>query len=101
MDCSGSGHDNIVEKLGYVRSEATYTRWRKSIAIPRRMIVDMVLEYRLLFATALTYGVGWPRAKRLLSNALDHWINLMVVTRRNLDEADIKLAHIRAGLVRV
>lgn len=99
VDCSGSGRDGLVEKLGYVRAEATYTRWRTSIAIPRRMIVDMVLEDRSLFATARTYGVGWPRAKRLLSNALDHWINLMAVTRHNLDEADLERAQIKAGLV--
>lgn len=76
VDCSGSGRDNLVEKLGYVRAEATYTRWRTSIAIPRRMIVDMVLADRGLFSTARLYNVSWPRAKRLLINALDRWNEL-------------------------
>lgn len=58
IDCASSGSDMLVERLCAVRREMIYTKWCTSIAMPRRMIVDMVLEDRSLFATARTYGVG-------------------------------------------
>lgn len=96
VDCSGSARNILVERLGYVRMEATYTKWRTSIAVPRRMIVDMVLEDRSLFATARVYRVGWPKAKRMLGNALDHWNDLMERARRDIDQEDLDRAHSRA-----
>lgn len=85
VDCSASGRDALIEKFGYVRAEATYTRWRTAIAMPRRMVIDMVLEDRQLKATARVYGVGWPKAKRLLWSALNLWSDLKL---RMLNEMD-------------
>lgn len=95
VDCAGSGRHLLIERLGAVRMETVYTQWRTSIAIPRRMIVDMVLEDRALFATARVYRVGWPRAKRLLKDALDLWNELMdraykEITQEDLDEAQAR-----------
>lgn len=97
VDCSGSSRDMLIEKLGYVRAEATYSRWRTSIAIPRRMIVDMVLADRALFATARTYHVGWPRAKRLLQNALDRWNELREQSIRSIGQNDLDKATLRVN----
>lgn len=96
VDCAGSGRDILVERLGAVRMEAVYTKWRTSIAVPRRMIVDMVLEDRSLFTTARVHGVGWPRAKRLLGDALDRWNDLMERARKDIDQDDVDRAHARA-----
>lgn len=96
VDCAGSGRDILVERLGMVRMEAVYTKWRTSIAMPRRMVVDMVLEDRSLFTTARVHGVGWPRAKRLLGNALDHWNTLMERACKDIDQGDVDRAHARA-----
>lgn len=96
VDCSGSSRNALIERLGVARMEAVYTQWRTSIAMPRRMIVDMVLEDRGLFATARLYRVGWPRAKRLLANALDRWDELMQRAYKEIKQQDLDLAHARA-----
>lgn len=96
VDHAGSARDVLVERLGLVRMEVAYSKWRTSIAMPRRMIVDMVLEDRSLFTTARVYRVSWPKAKRLLGNALDHWCDLMTDARRSVDEEDLLRAQTRA-----
>lgn len=96
VDCSGSARNILLERLGQVRAEAVYTKWRTSIAMPRRMVVDMVLEDRSLFTTARVHGVGWPRAKRLLRDALDHWNDLWERALKEIDQDDLDWAHARA-----
>lgn len=93
VDHSGSARDILIERLGMVRAEAAYTRWRTRIAVPRRMIVDMVMDDRSLYATARTYRIGWPRAKRLLRNALDMWIEIMDRVVKEIDEDRLDHAH--------
>lgn len=96
VDYAGSARDVLVERLGMVRMEVAYTAWRTSIPMPRRMIVDMVLEDRSLFVTARVYRVGWPRAKRMLRDALDRWADLMAKARNEVDEVDLIRAQSRA-----
>lgn len=96
VDYAGSARNILAEKIGMVRLEAAYTRWRTSIAMPRRMIVDMVLEDRSLFATARVYRVGWPKAKRLLRDALDLWAELLVRAYREIGEEELRAAQNRA-----
>lgn len=96
VDCSGSGRDVLVERLSIARLERTYGLWRTRIAMPRRMIIDMVLADRALFATARKYGVGWPRAKRLLCNALDMWTDLHRKTCDEVSQEDLDKAQVRA-----
>ncbi|MGJ0236971.1 hypothetical protein ACQEPB_00420 [Novosphingobium fluoreni] len=98
VDCSGSARSVLIERLGAVRLEATYSKWRTSIALPRRMIVDMVLEDRSLFATARVYNVGWPRARRMLRDALDLWTELLERARKDIEQEDLDQMH--AGLAR-
>ncbi len=96
VDCAGSSRNALVERLGAARMEAVYTQWRTSIAMPRRMIIDMVLQDRGLFATARLYRVGWPRAKRLLGNALDRWDELMQRAYKEIKQEDLERAQARA-----
>ena len=96
VDCAGSARHLLIERLGAVRMEAVYTKWRTAIAMPRRMIIDMVLEDRALFATARVYRVGWPRAKRLLKEALDLWNELMDRAYKEITQEDLDKAQARA-----
>lgn len=96
VDYAGSAKDILVERLGFVRMEVAYSKWRTSIAMPRRMILDMVLEDRNLFVTARVYRVGWPKAKRLLREALDLWCELLWQARREIEQDDLDKAHMRA-----
>lgn len=96
VDYAGSAKDILVERLGQVRMEVAYSKWRTSIAMPRRMILDMVLEDRSLFVTARVYRVGWPRAKRLLREALDLWCELLWKARKDIEQEDLDRAQFRA-----
>ena len=95
VDCSGSGRSAIVESLGAVRMERAYTEWRGRLPMPRRMFVDMVLTDGNLFATARKYGMGWPKAKRQLANALDLWPDIYRRAMKEIDQEDLDAAHRR------
>jgi hypothetical protein len=101
VDCANTARDALVEHLGQVRDEATYSRWRKLIPLPRRMILDMVLIDRPLATTARIYGKRWestPRTKggrELFTDALDLWIDLRGRVGNEIDERDLLTAHAR------
>jgi len=96
VDNAGSAKDVLIERLGMVRMEAAYSKWRLSIPMPRRMILDMVLEDRSLFVTARVHRMGWPRAKRLLRESLDLWCELLWKANKTIDQEDLDRAQFRA-----
>lgn len=98
VDSSGSGRDVLVERLHLVRMEQAYTQWRQHLPMPRRMVIDMVLGDRELFATARVHGVGWPRARRLLLGALNSWIDIRAKVWRDVDERDVLARYARLGV---
>jgi hypothetical protein len=63
--------------------------------MPRRMVLDMVLCDRGLKATARVYGMGWPRAKVMLSDALDLWADIYERVSKDIDERDVAASHAR------
>lgn len=89
VDSSGSGRDVLVERLAIVRLERAYSDWRRFLPMPRRMVIDMVLADRDLFATARVFRVSWPTARKRLIAALDRWIDIRERTWRNVDERDV------------
>lgn len=95
VDCSGSSRDPLVEHLGQVRRERTFSRWRVSIRVPRQLVVDMIVSDRSLKETARLHSVGWPRALRMLKDALDLWNDLAARAHRDIDQRDIEVAHAR------
>lgn len=97
VDCSGSGNDKVVESLYDVRLERAYTEWRQALPVPRRMIVDMITRDYRLQAIAGRYRMGWPRAQRLLRNALQDWPDCFARAMRQIDQDDVDLAHWRAN----
>jgi hypothetical protein len=101
VDCSSGNRDVLVEQLNQVRDEATYSRWRRRIPLPRRMILDMILVDRPMATTARTHGVRWEDrngnkgARSLLLDALDLWCDLRERVSKEIDEQDITRAHAR------
>jgi hypothetical protein len=95
VDNSGSARDIIVEHLMQVRIQVVYTRWRNLIPIPRRMILDMIVTDRALKATARAYRFGWPKAKRMLINSLDLWLELEERVARDVDDRDVEAIYNR------
>lgn len=89
VDSSGSGRDVLVERLAIVRLERAYSDWRRFLPMPRRMVIDMVLADRDLYATARMFRVSWPTARKRLIAALDRWTDIRERTWRDVDERDV------------
>lgn len=97
VDNSGSAKDLLVEHIGIVRLEATYSRWRQQLPMPRRMVIDMVVDGSPVFVTARRYRIGLPKAKKVLRKALDSWIQLREKFEAEIDQEDVEAAHLRVG----
>lgn len=95
VDTFPGRRDVLFERLAHVRMEAAYTRWRQRLPMPRRMVIDMVLMDRDLFATARVYRMGWTRAQAMLRKALDIWIELAEEACRQIDMDELNAAHAR------
>lgn len=101
VDCSSAGRDVLFEHLSQVRDEAAYTRWRRLLPLPRRMILDMILVDRPLSTTARIHGKRWETrggikgACDMFVSALDLWIRLREQVGREIDERDLLAVHAR------
>jgi hypothetical protein len=91
------GGDLLVERLVNVQFEVAYSRWRQFLPVPKSMILDMILMSGPLKAKARSYGMGWPRARKRLKNALDSWIQHRDHAVSKIDEDDVKSVHYRLG----
>lgn len=97
------------ERLGQVRREQAYTRWREAIGTlrgPRSgrtsgAVLDMIVggaDGPIGFSVvAARYGMGHRRARALLIAALDLWPPILGAAIRDLDDATLAAAH--AGLL--
>lgn len=97
VDNSGSAKNLLIENLSRVQLEATYNSWRYKLPMPRRMIVDMIVEQRPLAATSRIYRVGYRKARSRLIDALNEWIRIREEIRKAIDERDLAAAQFRAG----
>ncbi len=97
VDFGGSGRDMLTERLGLVRLEMTYTRWRELLPMPRRMVIDMVIGDRDLVGTARVHNVPWREARRRLLAALDLWLELREAVWREIDAEAAGRAYRRLG----
>lgn len=84
-----------LESLYTVRAEAAYTAWRARLPVPRRMIIDMITRDYRLKAIASRYHIGWPKAQRLLRNALEDWPDYFAHAMRKIDQDDVDEIHSR------
>lgn len=96
VDIGARRHDSIHdEKLGQVRREMAYTRWRALLQDPAP-VLDMIVGDPVGFTiVAARYGMGNKRAKRLLIEALDLWPEILGDMFRAVDQRDLDWAHAR------
>ena len=95
VDCSGSARDALNESLYRVRAEGAYTEWRSKLPLPRRMVIDMVTRDAGLSAIAAAHNMGWPKARRILVEALKDWPGIMAKYCKRIDQAELDRAHER------
>lgn len=95
VDCSNGSRDVLLERLGQVRDEIAYGRWRRQIPLPRRMILDMILVDRPLATTARIHGKRWEAARETFIRALDLFNELRERVGKEVDERDLDSAHAR------
>lgn len=79
IDSQRSGDGTFFEKLGQVRREIAYGRWRAQLGTitgttPSAAVLDMLIGEPVGFTVVATrYRLGNRRARRLLIAALDLW----------------------------
>lgn len=95
VDHAGSGRDALVERLSAVRREQTYNRWRQTLPMPRRLVLDMLLSPRAMVASARIHNVPWRKARACMIDALDRWNAIGELVRREIGERDVDAAHAR------
>ena len=95
VDCSGSARNAVNESLYRVRAEGAYTEWRAGLPLPRRMFIDMVTQDAGLSAIAAEHGMGWPKAKEMLLDALDAWPEIFAKYVKAIEQEDLDRQHAR------
>lgn len=109
VDVTRIGDGGFFEKLGQVRREVAYTRWRALLPMPAA-VLDMLVggsptvgedgaisESGPLGFTivARRYRIHNRRAKRLLIDALDLWPEVLGAVCKEIDAAELDAAHAR------
>lgn len=97
VDNAGASRDHLIESLGRVRLERTYTRWRNQLPMPRRMYLDMILSNRSLVATARVYGQPWRKARQRMLTALNAWDSIKEVVWKDTDAEDVAAIYAKLG----
>lgn len=97
VDNSGAGKDKLVEHLVRVRLEVTYSAWRLRLPMPRRMVLDMLLTNQPLTATARAYKVPWRKARKVLIDAIDRWIDIKERVWSSVEPDDVESVYRKLG----
>lgn len=78
-----SGHDRAEElQLGQLMADMTYTAWRGSLCGYGEALLAVIVHDQALTVVARRHGLSMPRARRLLTDALDLWWTAKGQTRR-------------------
>lgn len=85
----------VFEKLGAVRAEVAYSRWR--LRPGAAVVVSMVTEDLSLSAAAKLFRTRNEGARAIVSGLLDAWSEEMGTACREIDQADLVAA--QAGLL--
>ena len=84
----------FFERLGAVRAEMAYSRWRRSLPKPMPVLA-MVIEDTGVTAAAKRYGMRTASARRILLIALDQWPDFFSQACDAVDEDDLARIHAR------
>lgn len=102
VDNARSSTDSLIEALELVRDEIAYSRWRGMLRTGRRMIIAMMHAESSLSRIARRNRMSWIKARVVLVDALDLFIEVREKVRKDVDEHDIEVAQARAtGLTNV
>lgn len=96
VDTSQRLGGRCFERLGAVRAEYAYSRWRQAIADPA-VVLAMVVDDIGINGAAQQFGMRKARAKDLLIRALDLWNTFNETACRDIDPATLAAAH--AGIL--
>lgn len=107
VDVTRIGDGSFFEKLGQVRREAAYGRWRAQLPMPAAVLEMLVgdsfggdplqTNRRSLGFTivARRYRMHNRRAKQLLVDALDLWPRVLGAVCKEIDDKALTAAHAR------
>jgi hypothetical protein len=96
VDVTRLGDGTFYERLGQVRREMAYTRWRAALPAPAP-VLDMIVEDTACTIVAKRYRMHNRRTKQLLIEALDAWPRMLGAVCKEVDDATLAAAH--AGLL--
>lgn len=82
------------ERIGRVRREMAYTRWRAQLRTPAP-VLDMVVDDCGIAAAAVRHRLHVRKVRRLLLEALDLWPEILGEVCRAIDDKDLDAAHKR------
>ncbi|MFN3387459.1 MAG: hypothetical protein ACK40O_00895 [Allosphingosinicella sp.] len=102
VDRTRMGDGTFYERLGQVRREMAYTRWRAQVRGPIAAVLEMIVGDHVSGPIGFTivarrYRMGNRRAKRLLIDALDLWPRILGGVCKEVDDATLAAAH--AGIL--
>lgn len=93
VDVTRMGDGTFFERLGNVRREVAYTRWRNEIEGPIGAVLDMIVGEPVGFTiVARRYRIHNRKAKRLLIAALDLWPRILGQVAKELDQGALSAA---------
>lgn len=94
VDNAGSARNVLVEGLLRVRLEVAYRAWSKTLPVPRRMIVDMIVSDNVPYVRlARRYRMHWRTARKRLLTALRIWPGFVMVAREDIDRDRLNEIH--------
>lgn len=96
VDQSAGGGNMAFERLGAVRAEVTYSQWRQQIAEPA-VVLAMIVEDLGVTRVAQKFRMRNAKAKKLLTDALDLWVDMNGRVCREIDDATLAAA--QAGIL--
>lgn len=100
VDCGSSHQGRFFEKLGQVRAEMAYTRWRSELAGQRggaAPVLAMIVEDVSCTEAARRFRMRKATARARLTAALDLWGACIGRACKEVDEASLLAA--QAGLI--
>jgi len=95
VDVTRIGDGGFYEKLGQVRREAAYTRWRAQLRMPAPVLDMLVGEPVGFTVVASRYRIHNRKAKQLLIDALDLWPHVLGAVCKEIDEKELAAFHAR------
>jgi hypothetical protein len=96
VDQSRSGDGTFFEKLGAVRAEVAYTRWRQALDRPAPVLA-LIVEDHACREVARRHHMRDASLRRMLTMALDLWFEILGRVRKEVTSAELALA--QAGVL--